>query len=275
MSAQLIAGDTHPKPVLRVWTAAENPALIPQIALMEQSWAPFMNGAPDPVGRVYYRVAAEVFPDNVLMFEDVARPGTLGALAFSIPFYSPHGPVPDDKDLPEDGWDGVIRLGLGDRLTGTVPNMVSGLETTIRPDLQGHGLALPILRAFRSHFRRMGAPELIIPVRPSIKHRPGYAPDRFDQYVREVREDGLPVDPWLRVQVRAGGRIAHTIPRSMVITAPLHDWRAWSGKSLTEPGSEYVNGAISNIYVDPARDIGVYVEPNVWVRHDLTAEDPR
>ena len=45
------------------------------------------------------------------------------------------------------------------------------------------------------------------------------------QYVEQLREDGLPVDPWLRVHVRAGGKIVKVAPTSMVMAGSLAEWR--------------------------------------------------
>jgi hypothetical protein len=45
------------------------------------------------------------------------------------------------------------------------------------------------------------------------------------QYVEQFREDGLPVDPWLRVHVQAGGKIVKVAPTSMVMAGSLAEWR--------------------------------------------------
>jgi hypothetical protein len=84
-----------------------------------------------------------------------------------------------------------------------------------------------------------------------------------------VRSDGLPVDPWLRVHVRAGGKIIQVAPRSMVIAGTLAEWREWTELPFDRTGSVLVPKALAPVMCDAEHDHAVYVEPNVWVRHDL------
>jgi hypothetical protein len=86
-------------------------------------------------------------------------------------------------------------------------------------------------------------------------------------YAFRVREDGLPVDPWLRVHVRAGGRIEKVAPRSMVIPGTLEEWREWTGLPFDKTGPVLVPEALRPVHCDVEHGVAVYVEPNVWVRH--------
>jgi hypothetical protein len=89
------------------------------------------------------------------------------------------------------------------------------------------------------------------------------------EYVAQVRDDGLPVDPWLRVHVKAGGKIVKVAPRSMVIAGTLAEWREWTGLPFDQTGDVVVPKALVPVHADLAHDHAVYVEPNVWVRDDL------
>jgi hypothetical protein len=84
-----------------------------------------------------------------------------------------------------------------------------------------------------------------------------------------VRDDGLPADAWLRIHVRAGARIVKVAPRSMTIPGTLAEWRDWTGLPFDTPGPVVVPGALVPVHCDPAQDMAVYVEPNVWVWHEL------
>jgi hypothetical protein len=57
----------------------------------------------------------------------------------------------------------------------------------------------------RENAARLGYDTLVAPVRPSGKHT--VPDDPMEQYAFRTREDGLPVDPWLRTHIRAGGQI--------------------------------------------------------------------
>jgi hypothetical protein len=89
------------------------------------------------------------------------------------------------------------------------------------------------------------------------------------EYARRTRDDGLPVDPWLRTHVRAGGVVDSVAPVSMVIPGSLTEWREWTGHSFGKAGWVEVTGALVPVRCVPEHDYAVYVEPNIWVRHAL------
>jgi hypothetical protein len=76
-------------------------------------------------------------------------------------------------------------------------------------------------------------------------------------------------DPWLRVHVRAGGRIVRALPDSMTVEGAIAEWRAWTGLDLPATASYLPAGAASPVEIDLEADRGVNRDPNVWVVHDL------
>jgi GNAT superfamily N-acetyltransferase len=175
-------------------------------------------------------------------------------------------PFADRGHLPDQGWDRVQVWAFNDRLAGRTPDIASALEIAIAPAHLGTGLSHRMLAALRDAVRAAGHTTLLAPVRPNGKTDPT---EPMTEYVRRTRPDGLPTDPWLRVHVRAGGRIVRVAPTSMVIPGSLAEWREWTGLPFDEPGDVHVDGALTPVHCDPAHDHAVYVEPNVWVRHDL------
>jgi hypothetical protein len=145
--------------------------------------------------------------------------------------------------------------------------MVSALEITVPTDLQGTGLSGRMLAAMRDNVKRLGFKDLVAPVRPNRKH---LLPDMtIEAYAALVREDGMPADPWLRVHVRAGGRIVGTCSRAMVIPGTLAEWRSWTGLPFDESRAVTVPGALVPVHCSVEHDYAVYVEPAVWVHHRL------
>jgi hypothetical protein len=71
------------------------------------------------------------------------------------------------------------------------------------------------------------------------------------------------------VHVRAGGRIVNVAHNSMVITGRLAQWREWTGLPFDADGPVDVPKALGPVQVSLAEDTAVYVEPNVWVHHQL------
>jgi hypothetical protein len=73
----------------------------------------------------------------------------------------------------------------------------------------------------------------------------------------------------LRIHVRAGGVIEKIAPASMVVGSSLADWREWTGLPFDTNGQVEVPHALTPVHCTTDHDHAVYVEPNVWVRHQL------
>ena len=165
-------------------------------------------------------------------------------------------------------WDYLNRRAALDRQLGRRGNLVSALEITVRPDLQGRGLSGIMLEAMRGNAAKLGFDNLVAPVRPTAKHRYPHMP--IAEYAAWSRADGLPHDPWLRVHVRAGGRIVGVCHRAMVVPGTLAEWRSWTGLPFDTSGPVEVPHALVPVHCDPVHGHAVYVEPAVWVHHRLT-----
>ena len=242
---------------LEIVTLAARPDLMDVFWDMETSWAEFMKH--DPIGNGYY-ASLEEFAEFVLVCLDES--GRMVAKAHSVPFRL------DGELLPDAGWDYAIRSGLLTRLRGEEPNAVSAVEIAIEPGLQGAGLSGRIVAALRDNAGRLGFSELLAPVRPNGKADIG---EPMTTYALRIRDDGLPLDPWLRVHVRVGGRIDRVAPRSMVIPGTVAEWREWTGLPFDRTGPVHVPGALAPVMCDAEHGTAVYVEPNVWVRHPTGA----
>lgn len=244
---------------LTVATAAERPELTPLLDDFPDAWPEFMLW--DPAGSLYYRLAAEHYPEFVLIAVDTGDPRRAVAKAYSVPL------AWTADTLPRGGWDQVVLRAAGDRISGRVPTMVSALEITVQREHRGKGLSAIMLDHLRGNAARLGFDTLVAPVRPSGKHE---HPDlSIDDYVAMKRSDGLPADPWLRVHVRAGGVIESIAYRSMAIPGTLDEWRSWTGLRFDTSGPVHVPQGLVPVHCDVANNHAVYVEPNVWLRHRL------
>ncbi|MEO3874930.1 N-acetyltransferase [Nonomuraea sp. B12E4] len=245
---------------LQITTLAERPEFAPSLWDMDHTWQKFMLN--DPIADLFYPIAATDYAEYVLVADDDTDPGVPVARACMIPFRT------DGSELPDDGWDGAIRSGWLARHRGTPADSISALEITVRRDLQGTGLSALMVAAMRDHAARLGYAELVAPVRPNRKHLEPHTP--MTEYAFRTRPDGLPHDAWLRVHVRAGGKIVKVAPRSMVVAGTLAEWRRWTNLPFDRSGAIEVSGALSPVHCDVEHDHAVYVEPNVWVSHSLT-----
>lgn len=242
---------------LEVRSLAERPDLEDACWELTELWPRFM--LEDPVADLYFHDLASVAATVWIVTDG---PTTV-ARAFAVPVAL--GPEHGRPTLPGDGWDAVVRYAWLDRATGRAPTHLSALEITIAPSHRGRGLATRLIEVMRDAARKRDLAALIAPVRPSRKADEPDTP--MAHYAARTRADGLPVDPWLRTHVRAGGQLRGVCPASMTIGAPLAAWRAWTSLPLERSGPAHIPGALVPVHVDVAQDHAVYVEPNVWVVH--------
>ena len=126
-----------------------------------------------------------------------------------------------------------------------------------------------ILKAMATLAVRHGLTELIAPVRPTRKDR--YPTTPIERYMTWRRDDGSLLDPWLRLHERLGARIGPAAPASYRIEGTVAEWEKWLGMALPESGEYVFPGGLSPLVVDVASDRCIYLEPNVWMVHSLSA----
>jgi GNAT superfamily N-acetyltransferase len=240
----------------QIVSLADRPDLWDALWSFSDGWPPFMLY--DPAGELMPEVARHHPELQLLLLDDN---GDAIAKAMSVPF-------PWDGScwdaLPDRGWDDVLERAVR-RADATA--VVSALEISIRPELRGTGLSSVMLAAMRDAAAAIGAVDLVAPVRPSAKSDVPLEP--ISSYARRTRDDGLPVDPWMRVHARAGASVVKVAPLSMVVPGTLADWRQWTGLPFDRSGPVVVAGALVPVHVDVDNDHAVYVEPNVWMHHRL------
>lgn len=171
------------------------------------------------------------------------------------------------ENLPETGWDWAFQEAVRNHKEGITPNFHCAIQIVLRHEYQGHGLSRPMVEAVRSVTKSKGLPSLIIPLRPSEKHR--YPLTSLDDYITWQTDDGEPLDPWLRVHVRAGARVLKVCHESKTISGTRTEWEQWTGKRFPQSGEYIIPGALNPIVINVEQDKGIYIEPNVWIVHEV------
>ena len=235
----------------------QRPDLIDRVYELDDGWPAFMGA--DPVANaLMWRVAHE-FPE--LCVVGTEDDGSVVARGRAVPFVG-------RERLPDGGLDRVLVWAFNDRQRGRTPTLASAIEIAIDSGHKGRGLSHRMVAALREAVRAAGFPALVAPVRPNHKDRDPTA--SMADYVSRTRDDGLPVDPWLRVHVRAGARVIAVAPASMVMVGSLAEWREWTGLPFDRTGEVIVPGALVPVRCVVEHDHAFYVEPNVWMRHELS-----
>jgi GNAT superfamily N-acetyltransferase len=170
-------------------------------------------------------------------------------------------------DLP-DGMAAILARAADDLAKDRRPTVLSALAALVAPAHRGKGVSTVLLRAMQDLARTTRLAALVAPVRPTLKERYPLAP--MERYVTWTREDGGPIDPWMRTHWRLGAETIRVIPRAMVIAGTVADWEDWTDMRFPESGDYVVPGALQPVRIDRARDEGRYEDPNVWMRHAAT-----
>jgi GNAT superfamily N-acetyltransferase len=166
-------------------------------------------------------------------------------------------------------WDGLPEpRGLSWAMSRGVegePTTLCAVVAGIAPQYRGKGLSTVLLRRMAAVASAHGLDSLIAPVRPTWKERYPLTP--IERYVLWRREDGFPYDPWLRTHERVGAELLEVCPLSMTVSGSRDQWEEWTGLEFPEDGDYVVPGALVPVgFVD---GVGTYVEPNVWMQHQV------
>jgi GNAT superfamily N-acetyltransferase len=172
------------------------------------------------------------------------------------------------EDLPEGGWDWAFQEAVRNHRQGVKPNFHCAIQIVLRPDYRSQGLSGPMVQAVRALTKSRGLPALIIPLRPSEKHK--YPLISLDDYITWKTERGLPFDAWLRVHVGAGARMIKVCHESKTIRGTPADWEEWTGMKFPQSGQYIIYGALNPIEINVEKEQGLYLEPNVWIVHEVT-----
>jgi len=173
----------------------------------------------------------------------------------------------DFDKLPDEGLDWALKKAVNDYSNNFTPNLLVGLQISIDKDYQGQGLSTLLLKSMKKIAKENNIKNIAIPIRPTLKSN--YPLISIDDYITWERADNLQFDPWLRIHVRNGGEIVRACKKSMQIEGTVQEWESWTNKKYPGDGNYIVTGALTPISIDTKKNIGKYIEPNVWILHKV------
>lgn len=219
------------------------------------SWPEFMLH--DPVSGTHHDRAVRMFGAFDLLLID--GPKVL-ANAWAVPM-AWDGTAPD---LPE-GYDGALVRAVDGHESETVPTTLCVMYAKVVETHASRGLAGQILAGMRDAALEAGLQHVVVPVRPTFKHR--YPLQSMDEYASWRRPDGTSTDPWIRAHERMGARILGVAKRSMVIPGSFAEWETWTGLTFHSTGDYIVPDALAPVHADSATGTATYIEDNLWMQH--------
>lgn len=228
--------------------------------LTKEVWPEFMLH--DQVANENWRELFDRFSEFQFALHDTENDRVAG-MGNSFPLRWDHSL----ESLPEGGWDWAFQEAVQNHKQGRRPNYHCALQIVLRQEYQGRGLSKPMVEAVRAVTRSRGLKSLIIPLRPSEKSK--YPLVSLDDYVTWKTEEDMAFDLWLRVHLRAGARIIKVCHESKTIRGTRAAWEEWTGMKFPQTGKYIIPGALNPIEIDIEKDEGRYIEPNVWIVHEV------
>jgi hypothetical protein len=177
------------------------------------------------------------------------------------------------------------------------PNALSAISITVQPNRRLRGLAEALIGIMKATARKERLQLLVVPLRPTRKA--DFPPSPMHEYIKlcvehlhtpstlgskpqddNPRDGRACFDPWLRKHLLPGGQVIKVAPRSMTVQGSREDWKQWTGKDVfhhcspePEASAEVCfPGGLAPLTLDVNAETGVYMEPNVWLFHDLEDE---
>lgn len=236
---------------------ADRPDLVSAMWALPNPWPRFM--LQDLISDLVYDLMPERYPELQLL---ALHGDQVLARLNAVPFLWSG----NDEDLPDQGWDHALGMAFRPGMPAGA-TAVSLIEARMHPDARSRGLSAELLVAAREHVGRLGYTDLLAPIRPTAKHLEPDTP--MATYLARTREDGTPVDPWLRTHLRVGGRLVKVCPAAMTIAGSLREWREWTALPFDTSGPLPLDFALNPVHVSVENDYAVYVEPNVWIHHPV------
>lgn len=228
--------------------------------IADASWPEFMLH--DPIANDYWHELFDRFSEYQFAMLDTET-DRMAAMGNSLPFRWDE----EVSALPEGGWDWVFVKAVEDHKSGVKPNIQSAIQIAIRPEYQSQGLSSKMVHAMSAIGRAQGFTQLVAPVRPNQKSK--YPLTSIDDYIQWTNEAGLPFDAWLRVHARLGAKILKPCHEAMIIRGTRADWETWTGLKFPQSGQYFIPGALNPMEMNVEKDEGIYVEPNVWMVHEI------
>lgn len=238
-------------------TLKEKPHLRPEInRLSDASWPTFLlHGDITRWSLLFGR-----FPETqILVLDDEDK---IAAVGHTVP-------IPWDgqlADLPPTMEDVLIRAEQAAD-EQRIPDALCAVSAMVSPEYRGQNLSSTLIQKMRTLASRLACAALLAPVRPIWKSRYPLIP--MTRYVKWTREDGSPVDPWIRVHWRLGAEPLCVAPNTLTVEGTIQEWEDWTGETVYGSGKYIIPGALQPVDMDCERDVGRYQDPNYWMKHPV------
>lgn len=207
----------------------------------------------------YWPLVEKYFPKHQIFALDANE--QLIGLANTLPFYWDQSKT----DLPNEGWDWMIKKGIEDFEQKRKPNYLGGLQIIVSKENLGKGYSKYLIAAAKEIMIQHAYDHFAIPIRPTLKHE---FPDmQMTEYIHFKMADKI-YDPWIRTHMNQGAEFISVCENSMNIKGDIPFWESLFGRSFSQSGSYKIKGALSPISISIEENRGEYREANIWICYE-------
>jgi len=169
-------------------------------------------------------------------------------------------------DLPL-GWsDSTYRSSLEKKCKNTYVALFARVQSEFRQ--QGHAAKLIETMKELSIIENK---HLIIPLRPPFRYKEEYAQMSFNDFCNLVRDDGMPLDPWIRLHYKIGATKLLVSEFSHQHAMSIQDFCSSFPRVKLDKTGYYmvnINKETYSSFVDIKHGFAIINQGCVWVRHN-------
>ncbi|WP_299223359.1 hypothetical protein [uncultured Aquimarina sp.] len=166
------------------------------------------------------------------------------------------------SELPNKGWDWLVKKGINDFENNLTPNSLGGLQIIVTKEYLGQGYSKLLIAKGKKVKENFGFRNFVIPIRPILKYK--YPEMKMKDYM-SLQENGEIMDPWIRTHLRNGAKIIKVCENSMNVTGDINFWENLIDIKIMKSGAYMVDGALNLIKIDVKNNFGEYREENIWI----------
>jgi len=174
------------------------------------------------------------------------------------------------NELPSEGLTWAFEKAIDDFQNNIRPNLLVPIQILFNPAHTHQGISYELWNIMKHLASSKGIKNIATPLRPTLKQ--AYPNISMEEYINWKNNDGRHFDPWISVNVKAGGKIIGICDKSLNIIGTVPEWEEWTKMKFNRSGQYIVDKALIPIDIDIEKNIGQYLEPNLWMLH--AAEKP-
>lgn len=168
------------------------------------------------------------------------------------------------NELPNQGWDWLVKKGIEDFETKITPNTLGGLQIVVCEEYQGKGYSKLLILKGKELRENLGFENFIIPIRPILKYK--YPDIKMKDYIN-FREQGKIYDPWIRTHLQNGATLIKVCENSMNVTGTIRFWEELLQQKIKESGPYQIQEALNLVWINIEEEYGEYREENIWIQY--------